>query len=54
MLQTSSLFTFTSMKPIILLHGAIGAKDQLEPLAKELSVLGYQTYSFSNLVQKVL
>lgn len=35
------------MKPIILLHGAIGAKDQLEPLAKELSAIGYQTYSFS-------
>jgi esterase/lipase len=32
---------------IILLHGAIGAKDQLEPLAKELSVNGYQTYSLN-------
>lgn len=31
-------------KPIILLHGAIGAKDQLEPLAKELSGNGFQTY----------
>lgn len=35
------------MKAIILLHGAIGAKDQLEPLAKALSDLGYKTYSFS-------
>jgi esterase/lipase len=35
------------MKPIILLHGAIGAKDQLEPLAKELSANGYQTYSLN-------
>lgn len=35
------------MKNIVLLHGAIGAKDQLEPLAKELAALGYQTYSFS-------
>ncbi|MBK7666264.1 MAG: alpha/beta fold hydrolase [Sphingobacteriaceae bacterium] len=35
------------MKPIILLHGAIGAKDQLEPLAKELSANGYQTYSIN-------
>src|SRR6266403_2658875 len=35
------------MKPILLLHGAIGAKDQLEPLAKELSALGHQTYSFN-------
>lgn len=35
------------MKPVILLHGAIGAKDQLEPLAKELSALGYQTYSLN-------
>ncbi len=32
---------------IILLHGAIGAKDQLEPLAKELSSQGYQTYSLN-------
>jgi pimeloyl-ACP methyl ester carboxylesterase len=35
------------MNPIILLHGAIGAKDQLEPLAKELAAKGYQTYSFN-------
>lgn len=35
------------MKSIILLHGAIGAKDQLEPLAKELSANGYQTYSLN-------
>lgn len=38
------------MKPfkhIILLHGAIGASDQLEPLANELSENGFQTYSFN-------
>lgn len=35
------------MKPIILLHGAIGAKDQLEPFAKELSAKGYQTYTLN-------
>lgn len=35
------------MKSIILLHGAIGAADQLEPLAKELSAYGYQTYSLN-------
>lgn len=35
------------MKSIILLHGAIGAKDQLEPLAEELSANGFQTYSFN-------
>lgn len=35
------------MKPIILLHGAIGAADQLEPLAKELSANGCQTYSLN-------
>lgn len=35
------------MKSIILLHGAIGAKDQLEPLANELLAKGYQTYSFN-------
>ena len=35
------------MKSILLLHGAIGAKDQLEPLSKELSAKGYQTYSFN-------
>ena len=33
--------------PIILLHGAIGAKDQLEPLAKELPEKGFQTYSLN-------
>lgn len=37
------------MKHIILLHGAIGAKDQLEPLAAELKQQGYNvlTLSFS-------
>ncbi|HWY10831.1 MAG TPA: alpha/beta fold hydrolase [Bacteroidia bacterium] len=35
------------MRSIILLHGAIGSKDQLEPLAKELSSHGYQTYSLN-------
>jgi esterase/lipase len=35
------------MKPIILLHGAIGAKDHLEPLAKELSSNGYQAYTLN-------
>lgn len=35
------------MKPIILLHGAIGAADQLEPLAKELSANGYKTYTLN-------
>lgn len=38
------------MKTIILLHGAIGAKDQLEPLATELKQQGYNdvfTLSFS-------
>ncbi len=35
------------MKSIILLHGAIGAKDQLELLSKELSTNGYQTYSLN-------
>lgn len=35
------------MKSIILLHGAIGAADQLEPLAKELSAKGYQTHSLN-------
>lgn len=28
---------FTAMQPLLLLHGAIGAADQLEPLAKTLS-----------------
>ena len=36
--------TFTN---IILLHGAIGASDQLEPLAKELSENGFKTYSLN-------
>jgi len=35
------------MKTIILLHGAIGANDQLEPLAKELTQQGYQVFSFN-------
>ena len=35
------------MRPIILLHGAIGASDQLEPLVKELFANGYQTYSLN-------
>ena len=37
------------MKNIILLHGAIGAKDQLEPLANQLKQQGYNvlTLSFS-------
>ncbi len=34
------------MKPLILLHGAIGAKDQLQPLADKLSKQ-YQVYTFS-------
>ena len=33
------------MKNIILLHGAIGAKDQLEPLAVELKQHGYNVYT---------
>ena len=32
------------MKNIILLHGAIGAKDQLEPLAVELKQQGYNVF----------
>ncbi len=36
----------TNMKPLILLHGAIGAKDQLQPLADKLSEC-YQVYTFS-------
>lgn len=36
-----------NIRPIILLHGAIGAKDQLEPLADELTLLGYKTYSLN-------
>lgn len=35
------------MKNIILLHGAIGAKDQLEPLAVELKQHGYNVYTLS-------
>lgn len=35
------------MKNIILLHGAIGAKDQLEPLASELKQQGYNVYTLS-------
>lgn len=35
------------MKPILLLHGAIGAKDQLEPLAKELLANDKEIYSFN-------
>ncbi len=35
------------MKNIILLHGALGAKDQLEPLSEALSQLNYKVYSFS-------
>ncbi len=35
------------MKHIILLHGALGAKDQLEPLKETLSNLNYQVFSFS-------
>lgn len=35
------------MKNVILLHGAIGAKDQLEPLANELKQQGYVVYTLS-------
>ncbi len=35
------------MKSIILLHGAIGAKDQLEPLAVELKQRDYNVYTLS-------
>ena len=35
------------MKNIILLHGAIGAKDQLEPLAIELKQQGYNVFTLS-------
>ena len=35
------------MKNIILLHGAIGAKDQLEPLTVELKQQGYNVFSLS-------
>lgn len=35
------------MKNIILLHGAIGANDQLEPLASELKQQGYNVFTLS-------
>lgn len=35
------------MKNIILLHGAIGAKDQLEPLANELNQQGFNVFTLS-------
>jgi esterase/lipase len=35
------------MKTIILLHGAIGAKDQLEPLVVELKQQGYNVFTLS-------
>jgi esterase/lipase len=35
------------MKPIILLHGAIGAKDQLSELSKKLSLLNFNVYSLN-------
>lgn len=35
------------MKTIILLHGAIGANDQLETLSKELTQQGFQVFSFN-------
>jgi esterase/lipase len=35
------------MQNIILLHGAIGAKDQLEPLANELKQQGYNVFTLS-------
>jgi pimeloyl-ACP methyl ester carboxylesterase len=35
------------MKPIIFLHGAIGAEDQLQPLCAYFSQHGYATHSFS-------
>ena len=35
------------MKSIILLHGAIGAQDQLEPLRDKLLVLNYSVYLMS-------
>lgn len=35
------------MNTIILLHGAIGAIDQLEPLAKELIQKGFRVFSFN-------
>lgn len=38
---------FLTMRNIILLHGAIGAADQLEALKKELASLGWQAHSFN-------
>jgi pimeloyl-ACP methyl ester carboxylesterase len=35
------------MKPLIFLHGAIGAEDQLQPLCSYFSQHGYATHSFS-------
>lgn len=35
------------MNSIILLHSAIGAKDQLEPLAKELKQVGFDVHTFN-------
>ncbi len=35
------------MKSIILLHGALGAKDQLESLKEALSQINHKVYSFS-------
>jgi esterase/lipase len=35
------------MRCIILLHGAIGAADQLEPLARELTNAGFKTYTLN-------
>jgi esterase/lipase len=35
------------MYSIILLHSAIGAKDQLEPLAKELKQVGFDVHTFN-------
>ena len=35
------------MLPILLLHGAIGAKEQLEPLAAELRNLGHESHTLT-------
>ncbi len=35
------------MKSIILLHGALGAQDQLSPLSEELSKLNYEIHLFT-------
>lgn len=35
------------MKPLILLHGAIGAADQLAPLTASLQTFGYSIHTFS-------